>query len=202
MIQSRGAILTWWTTVEDLTDGTGQLLGAPEGAIGDIDVDRESLLELLVENRAERGKDTLESLDATAEIEPLLAALKERLLDLGVLLARTLSHDMVKEVDGVDAIRRPGSLAIKEGTEMVEVNLASPLEEYGVFVALARAAAILRPTLFLVQVDGDAGLITVETLSRPAYVSENSARKKSKGHTKQACCRHRPTSWSVHRGRP
>lgn len=147
----------WRITVEDLADSASELLGAPEGAVGDVDVDRERLAEVLIEDRAKRGEDALEGLNAATKIEALLAALEERLLDLGVLLRRPLTHDVVQEVDDVDALRGPGDVTLQEGVEVVEVDLTSMTEVDRVLVAAL--AGLGRTTLFLVKVTGDAELI-------------------------------------------
>ena len=65
------------SAVEDLTDSTSELLRAPEGTIGNIDVDREGLVEFVIENRTEGRKDTLEGLDTAAKVEALFTALEE-----------------------------------------------------------------------------------------------------------------------------
>jgi len=74
--------------IECLADGPGQLLRAPERAVGNIDVDRKAFVELVVEHRTKRGKDTLEGFNTTAKVEPLLTLLKEALLDLRIFLSR------------------------------------------------------------------------------------------------------------------
>jgi hypothetical protein len=112
------------SAVEDLTDGASELLGAPEGAVGDVDVDRERLVEFVVKDGAEGGEDTLESLDTVAEIKALFATLEEGLLDLGVLLARPLTHDVVKEIYSVNALVAPRGLTLEEGMKVGEVDLA------------------------------------------------------------------------------
>jgi hypothetical protein len=151
--------------VEDLADCTGKLLGTPEGAVGDIDIDRERLVELVIENGAQRGEDTLESLDTATKIEALLAALEEGLLDLGVLLRWPLSHDMVEKVDRVDAVSRPRSLTGEESLEVDEVDLAGPAKVNSVFVATL--SGLGRTALLLIEVAVDASVVTVHTLTRP-----------------------------------
>jgi len=154
-----------WAAVEDLTDSTGELLGAPEGTVGDIDVDGQRLIEVLVKDWAERGKDTLEGLNTATKIEALLAALEERLLDLCVLLRRPFAHDMIEEVDGVDALCRPGHLTLQEGIEVVEVDLAGVAEMEGVLVAaLARLGGA---ALLAVKVASDAELVPIQAYTTP-----------------------------------
>lgn len=77
---------------------------APEGTVGNVDVDREVLAELVVKDRTKRSEDTLESLHTTAKVETLLAALEERLFDLCVLTRRPLSHEVVNEINRVNAL--------------------------------------------------------------------------------------------------
>jgi hypothetical protein len=84
-----------WVTVEGLTDGAGELLSTPKGTIGDVDVDGQGLVELIVQDGAKGREDTLESLNTTAKVVANFSALKEGLLDLGVLLRRPLAHDVV-----------------------------------------------------------------------------------------------------------
>jgi hypothetical protein len=57
------------------------------------------------------------------------------------------THDVIEEVDGVDALSGPCGLSIKERIQMVEVNLASPSQMDGMFVA---ALAWLRRLAFFV----------------------------------------------------
>jgi len=102
LLEARHELL--WVAVEDLTDSSGELLSAPEGAIGDVDVDGQRLLEIVIKDRAERSEDALEGLYTTAKVEALLTTLEERLLDLRVLLGGPLAHDVIEEVDGVDAL--------------------------------------------------------------------------------------------------
>jgi hypothetical protein len=154
--------------VEDLTDGTRKLLGAPEGTVGDVDVDRERLLELVVEDWAKGSEDTLEGLNTSTKVEALLAALEERLLDLGVLLRGPLAHDVVEEVDRVDALVAPGSLTLKEGVKAVEIDLTGPAQVNRVLVAAL--ASLGGTTLFLIEVDGDTVVVALETLARPEGV--------------------------------
>jgi hypothetical protein len=166
LLEARGEL--GGSAVEDLADGTRELLGAPEGTVGDVDVDRERLLKLVVEDWAKGSKDTLEGLNPSTKVEALLAALEERLLDLGVLLRRPLAHDMVEEVDRVNALVAPRSLTLEEGVKAVEVDLASPAEVNSVLVAaLTRLGGT---TLFGIEVDGDAVVVTVKTLAGPEAV--------------------------------
>jgi hypothetical protein len=56
-------------------------------------------------------------------------------------------------------------LTSKEGVEAIEVDLASVAEVNGVLVtALARLGGA---ALFIIEVDSDTGLITIEALARP-----------------------------------
>jgi len=121
--------------VEDLNDGTSELLRTPEGTVGNIDVDGQRLLELVIKNRAKGGKDTLESLDTAAKIETLLAALEEGLLDLSVLLRGPLPQDVVEEVDRVNAVVVPADLTVEESSHTGEVDLTSTADEDGVLVS-------------------------------------------------------------------
>jgi hypothetical protein len=63
----------------DMNVGTyaSELLRAPEGTVGNIDVDRERLLELVVKHRTQGSEDTLESLDTSTKVKALLASLEE-----------------------------------------------------------------------------------------------------------------------------
>jgi hypothetical protein len=61
-------------------------LVVPEGAVRNVDVDGERLATLVVKDRAERSKNSFESLNTFAEVVSLLAALEEGLLDLSVFL--------------------------------------------------------------------------------------------------------------------
>ena len=81
-----------------------ELLRAPEGAVGNVDIDGQRLDKLVVKDGAKRGKDALEGLDTSTKVEALLAALEKRLLDLSVLLGRILAHQVVEEIDRVDAL--------------------------------------------------------------------------------------------------
>jgi hypothetical protein len=152
------------TAVEYLADSAGELLGAPEGTVGDVDVDRERLVELVVEDRTKRGEDTLESLDTAAKVETLLAALEEGLLDLSVLLRRPLAHDMVEEIDSVDAVSGPGSLTVQEGLEMNKIDLAGPAEMDDVLVTTS--SGLGGTTLLLIEVDSNAEIPEVVGLSK------------------------------------
>jgi hypothetical protein len=154
--------------VEHLTDSTSELLRAPEGTVSDVDVDRERLLELVVEDWTKGGEDTLEGLYTTAKVEALLAALEEGLLDLGVLLGRPLAHDMVEEVDSVDAFGGPRGLTLEEVVQVGEVDLASPADVEGVLVATS--AFLGGTTLLGVEVDGDTGVIAVKLLAGPCQL--------------------------------
>lgn len=72
---------------------------------------------------------------------------------------------MVEEVDGVDTLAGPGSLSVEESVETDEVNLTSPANVDGVFVTTGTwlgGAALL-----FVEVDSDAGVVTVKTLAGP-----------------------------------
>ena len=69
-----------------MTDGPGQLLRTPESTVGDVDVDGQRLLEPVVEDWTKGGEDTLERLNTSTEVKALLTTLKERLLNLGVVL--------------------------------------------------------------------------------------------------------------------
>jgi hypothetical protein len=59
LLEARGELSR--AAVEDLVDSARKLLGALEGIVGDIDVDRKRLPELVVENWAEGGEDTLKA---------------------------------------------------------------------------------------------------------------------------------------------
>jgi hypothetical protein len=75
---------------------------------------------------------------------------------------------MVEEVDGVDAVRGPGSLTIKEGVHVDEVDLASPLNMDSVLVAASTRFG--GTTFLLVKVDGDASLIAIHALAGPCKI--------------------------------
>jgi hypothetical protein len=92
-----------------------ELLRSPEGSVGNVDIDGQGLVELVVEHGTQRSEDSLESLNASTKVKALLATLEERLLDLCVLARRTLAHDVVKEVDCVNALGGPDSLAVEKG---------------------------------------------------------------------------------------
>jgi hypothetical protein len=140
-------------------------LSTPEGAIGNVDVDGERLVELVVEHGTQGSEDALESLNTSTEVETLLAALEERLLDLSVLLRRPLTHEVVEEVNGVDALGGPRGLAVEEGVETVEVHLTSEIDVDDMLVG---AAAFLgRPALFGIKINVDASVITLHALARP-----------------------------------
>jgi hypothetical protein len=166
LLEARGELSR--VAVEDLTDGTRKLLGAPEGTVGDIDVDREGLLELVVKDGAEGGEDTLEGLNTTAKVEALFAALEERLLNLGILLRRPLAHDVVEKVDRVDALVAPRSLTLKEGVKGIEINLACPAQVDCMLVATL--AWLGGTALFGIEVDGDTIIVALQTLARPEAV--------------------------------
>lgn len=119
---------------KDLSEGTQNLLGAPKGTVGHVNVDRQGLLETVIEDRAQGRKDTLERFDTAAKVVALLAAREEGLLDLGILLGRVFAHKVVHEIDCVDAITGPRLFSIKEVLEAGEVNLASVAKENGVLV--------------------------------------------------------------------
>lgn len=155
-----------WCTAESLSDGLSELLCAPECTVGDIDVDGQTLVKLVVQDGAEGGKDAFEGLHAASKIKTLFTTLKERLLDLSVLLGRPLAHDVIEEIDRVDAVSGPGCLTAKESLEVDEVDLACPAKMNRMLVA-----ASTRPggsTLFSIEVDRDAGIITTKALSGPS----------------------------------
>lgn len=133
----------WKRAVESLNDSTSERLSTPEGAVGDVDVDSKRLLQLVIQAGPKRGEDTLESLRATAEIETLLAALEEGLLDLRVLLAWGFAHEMVEEVDRIDAVMRVRGTAVQEGLETGEVDLAGKFYENPVLVLAGVVGAAL-----------------------------------------------------------
>lgn len=144
---------------------TSKLLGAPEGTVSDIDIDGQRLVELVVENRTKRGKDAFESLDTASEVEALLATLEEGLLDLGILPGRRLAHNMIKKVDGVNALGGPRGLAIEECLQAAEVDLARPPEVDGMFIAPRASTRLF--ALLGIEIDGEAIVITGEALARP-----------------------------------
>lgn len=125
------------SAAEALGYSTTQGLRAPEGAIGDINVNSQSLGELLIETGAKRREDTLERLNTTAEVKAILTTLEEGFLDLRVLQAGAFAHEVVKEVDGVNALSRVGGLPIQEKLERGEVELAGELHKNLVFVLVA-----------------------------------------------------------------
>jgi hypothetical protein len=76
-----------------------------------------------------------------------------------------LTHDVVQEVDGIDALSGPCGLSVEERIQMVEVNLASPPQMDRMLVAsLAWLGGL---SLFIVKVDRDSCLITIETSTGP-----------------------------------
>jgi hypothetical protein len=155
----------WNSTVEDFGHSLSKTLGAPEGTVGDIDVDGEGLLEIVIEDRAKGSKDTFEGLDTSTEIEALLSTLEERLLDLGVLLRRPLTHDVVEEADCLNRLWAPCSLTSKEGVKGVKVDLASVTQVDGVLVAAL--TGLSGAPFLVVEIDSDTSVVPIETLARP-----------------------------------
>ena len=82
-------------------------MGAPEGAICDINIYRQRFVVLVIKDGSKRSEDALESLDAAAKVMAIFTVLEEGLLDLRVFLRRTFTHQVVVEVDGVDVLGRP-----------------------------------------------------------------------------------------------
>jgi hypothetical protein len=152
--------------VEYLSNGSGELLGTPKGSVGNVDVERQGPLEIAVVDWTKRREDTLESLNASTEVETLFATLEEGLLDLGVLSGRLFTEDVIQEVDRVDAFGGPGSLTLQEGGESAEVDLAGMTDEDGMHV-LAFVAGLRLPTVLFVEIDNDASLVAIELLRRP-----------------------------------
>jgi hypothetical protein len=66
---------------------------------------------------------------------------------------------VVEEVDSINAFGAPGSLALKEGMQAVEVDLASPAKVYGMLVTTLTSLG--RATLFFIEVNGDAVVVTL-----------------------------------------
>jgi hypothetical protein len=154
--------------VEDLADGASELLSTPEGTVGDVDVDRQGFVELIIQDGTERGKYTLESLNTAAKVEANLSALEEGLLDLGVLLRRPLAHDVIEEVDSVDAFGGPRGLTVEERVQTNEVNLACPADMNGMLVA---TRTWLGRTAFLfVEIDSDTSIVTRQALAGPCQL--------------------------------
>jgi hypothetical protein len=75
---------------------------------------------------------------------------------------------MVKEVDRVNALVIPGNLALEEGVQAVEVDLTGPAKMNGVLVAALTGLG--GTALFVIEVDGDAIVVTLQTLPRPEEV--------------------------------
>ena len=75
---------------------------------------------------------------------------------------------MVKEVDRVDTLVRPRSLAIEESVQVDEVDLTSPADVDGVLVATRTRLG--RTALLLIEVDSDAGIVTGQTLTGPSQL--------------------------------
>ena len=138
---------------------------APEGTVGDIDVHGQGLVEFVIENWTKRSEDTLERFNTSAEVETLFATLEEGLLDLCVLSRWELAHNMVEEVDRVNALGGPGGLTVQEGLKTAEVDLAGPAEMNGVLVPTSAGPGL--PTLFGIEIDGDAAVVTRKALARP-----------------------------------
>jgi hypothetical protein len=151
-----------------LTDGAGQLLSTPESTVGDVDVDRQRLVEPVIQDGAKGGEDTFESLNTTTKVKANLSALEEGLLNLSVLLRRPLAHDVIKEVDGVDALVGPRGLTIEKGVQADEVNLAGPANMNGMLVATRTWLG--GTALLFVEVDSDAGIVTRQALAGPCQL--------------------------------
>lgn len=75
---------------------------------------------------------------------------------------------MVKEVDRVDTLVRPRSLAIEESIQVDEVDLTSPADVDGVLVATRTWLG--RMAFLLIEVDSDAGIVTGQALTGPSQL--------------------------------
>jgi hypothetical protein len=172
LLEARGELSR--IAVEDLADGTRKFLGAPEGTVSDIDINRERLLELVVKDGAEGREDTLESLNTTTKVEALFTPLEEGFLDLSILLRRPLAHDVIEEVDRVNALVAPGSLTLEKGVKAVKVDLAGPSQVDRMLVSTL--ARLRRTTLLGIEIDSDTVIVALETLARPEAVLANTWR--------------------------
>jgi hypothetical protein len=85
--------------------------------------------------------------------------------DLSVLLRRPLAHDVVHEVDSVDAVGGPGSLSVEEGLQVNKVDLTGPAEVDGMLVAAG--TGLSGTSLLVVEIDGDAGVNAIQLLAGP-----------------------------------
>ena len=72
---------------------------------------------------------------------------------------------MVEEVDGVDALTGPRSLSVEESVETDKINLTSPSDVNGMLVSAGAGPS--RTALLFVEVDSDAGVVTVKALAGP-----------------------------------
>ena len=187
--------------LENLEDSTTKCLRTPESSVGNINIDRERLLEVLTKTRSKGRKATLESLNSLTKIKAILATIKERLLDLNILLSRTFTENVIEEIHGVNAARRPLGLAIQEQAQMMKVHRGSVTNKDLMDVLVGRIrsrwTALLR-----IKVDSNAQIIFLELLARPVTMLALVPGYIKIGIlTKPICCHHRSRDSALLQGR-
>jgi hypothetical protein len=114
---------------------------------------------------------------------------------------------MIKEVNSINAVRRPGGVAAQESIEVSEVNPTGPanVDRMSVLFPVRTglfASGFVSGGLLGIKINCDTSLVTVKFLSRPEIVRNPTILEGKSLLTKQACCRHKSTSLPAHRWRP
>jgi hypothetical protein len=114
---------------------------------------------------------------------------------------------MVKEVNSINAVGRPGGVAAQESIKVNEVDLTGPanVDRVGVLFPVRTglfASGFVGGGLLGIKINCDTSLVTVKFLSRPESCQESTILERKSRLTKQACCRRKSTLLPAHRWRP